>query len=222
MAECTRRGCRPRMEAEPQKSALHRVDDLPFPVGLPPPPTNGFPSEITMARKARGGRENKKQGEHLSHLTQLLDECSHDVCDRDQEDKCHKGHAESPPPQEAPCQSVEGHRCVVVAMVVGCLAHLQHAWRVRGGFAEVAARANTQQGGEQGHQGEVPHKPVIVVVIIVIAAAMVVVLGHCPNNIRPKPLCVQGDGINATMPLLLIATVNRQEIAIPVVPANAG
>ncbi len=124
MAECTRCGCRLRTEAKPQKSALRRIDNFPFPVGLPPLPTNGFPSKITIACKAWGGRENKKQGEHLSHLTHLLDERSHDVRDHNQEDERRKGHAKSSPLQEAPRRSVEGYHHVVVAVVVGCLAHL--------------------------------------------------------------------------------------------------
>ncbi len=86
----------------------------------------------------------------------------------------------------------------------------------------MAARADTQQGGEQGHEGEVPREPIVVVVIVVVTAAAVVVRGHRPDNNRPKPLCVQGDGINTTMPLLPIATIDCQEIAIPTVPADAG
>ncbi len=118
---------------------------------------------------------------------------------------------------------MEGHRRVVVAVVVGCLAHLQRVWGVWGGFAEVAARANAQQGGKQGNEGEVPREPVVVIVVIIIVLVVgVLVWGHCPDNNPPEPLCVRGDGINATMLLLLIATVNRQEIAIPTVPANTG
>ncbi len=99
---------------------------------------------------------------------------------------------------------------MVVAVVVGCLAHLRRTWGVQGGFTEVAARANAQQGGEQGHESKVPREPVIVVLIIVIIAAAAVVLwGHHPNDDHPKPLCVQGDGIDATMLLLPIATVDR-------------
>jgi hypothetical protein len=175
-----------------------------------------------MAREARGGRENKKCGERLSHLTHLLDECSHNICDRDQEDKRHEGHAESPPLQEAPRLSVEGHRRVVVAVVVGRLANLRRAWGVWGGFAEVAERANAQQGGEQGHKGKVPREPIVIVIIILVAVVAVVVRGHRPDNARPKPLHVWGDGINATMPLLPISTIDCQEIAILAISANGG
>jgi hypothetical protein len=150
---------------------------------------------------------------------------TYNVRDRNQEDKHHEGHAEFPPPQESPRRSVEGHHCVVVVVVVvvvGCHAHLQHAWGLWGGFVEVAARADAQQGGEEGHEGEVLREPVVVVVVIVITAVTVVIQGNCPNNDRPEPLCIQGVGIVATISLLPIATVNCQEIAIPAVPADTG
>jgi hypothetical protein len=91
-----------------------------------------------------------------------------------------------------------------------------------GEFAEVVARADAQQGGEQGHKGKVPREPIVIVIVVIVAAAAVIVRGNCPDKNRPEPLCVRGDGIDATMLLLPIATVDPQEIPIPALPANAG
>ncbi len=82
----------------------------------------------------------------------------------------------------------------------------------------------TRLGGRCHTGGKVPRKPVLVVVVIVviITVTAVVVQGHRPDDNHPEPLCVRGDRIDATMLLLLIATVDCREIAIPTVPADAG
>jgi hypothetical protein len=73
MAERTRRGCPLHVEAKPQKSAPRCVDNFPFPVGLPPPPTNRFPGKITMACAARGGGKTKNKGDaSLISLNSLM------------------------------------------------------------------------------------------------------------------------------------------------------
>ncbi len=85
---------------------------------------------------------------------------------------------------------------------------------------------NKVGGGRCCTGGKVPCKLVVVVIVIivvaVVAAAVVVVWGHCPNDNHPEPLCTRGDRIDATMPLLPIATVDCQEITILAIPADKG